>query len=257
MPTRDSISASPDDGRPGRRQRAGGSGSGRNGRNSERTGRQGQNANKGGGASFATGLILTLLVAGLGIAGWFIMNQHKLLTVATQQRAEAEERLKVLEDRLRATDDLLTDADSDTKEKLGYWESEIRKVWDIAYRTNRPWIKENQAALSTHGSQLETLEVKLGQLNADLAEQSNKIAQTATAASAIDGLREQLGELATDQTKLSSQISSLASSGLADRVVRNEQAVAAIDAYRVQLNGRLTELQSRVNELRSSANTIQ
>ena len=245
MPTRDSISASPDDARPGRRPKTAGSGSGRgqNGRNS---------GSSGGGASFATGLILTLLVAGLGIAGWFIFNQNKLLAAATEQRAQAEARLEVLEDRLRATDDLLTDADSDTKEKLGYWESEIRKVWDIAYRTNRPWIKENQAALSTHNSQLETLEVKLDQISADITEQSNKIAQAAQSIARVEPLSEQLSELADGQTKLGQQVKSLATGGLAERVVRNEQAVAAIDAYRVQLNGRLTELQTRVNELRSA-----
>ena len=246
MPTRDSISASPEDGRTGRRPNAGG-------RAAQRASKRG---GSGGGASFMTGLILTLLVAGLGIAGWFIMNQHKLLTAATEQRAQAEERLKVLEDRLRATDDLLTDADSDTKEKLGYWESEIRKVWDIAYATNRPWIKENQAALSAHNSQLETLQVKLDQLSADLAEQSNKIAQSATAVAALEPLGDQLSELAEGQTKLEeklgAEIKSLAGSGLSERVVRNEQAVAAIDAYRVQLNGRLTDLQQRVDQLRSS-----
>lgn len=244
MPTRDSISASPDD---GRRRRASGSGSGRTTKKPARGG------SSGGGASFATGLILTLLVAGLGIAGWFIMNQHKLLTAATQERAQAEERLKVLEDRLRATDDLLTDADSDTKEKLGYWESEIRKVWDIAYRTNRPWIKENQAALSTHNSQLETLTVQLEQLRADLVDHDNKISKAATAIAGIAPLADELQELAASQKTLGNKIDALAGGGLAERVGRNEQAVAAIDAYRVQLNGRLTELQSRVNELRSAS----
>jgi len=38
---------------------------------------------------------------------------------------------------------------------VGYWESEIRKVWDVAYKLNRGWIKENQALLKTQKTQLD------------------------------------------------------------------------------------------------------
>jgi chromosome segregation ATPase len=38
-------------------------------------------------------------------------------------------------------------------------------------------------------------------------------------------------------------------SGLANRVKENEQAVTAIDAYRLQLNSRLADIERRLNSL--------
>ena len=54
-------------------------------------------------------VILAVLVAGLVMAGWFIANQHQLLTESQSALSQAQGRLQTLEDRL-----ISTDAQSDT-----------------------------------------------------------------------------------------------------------------------------------------------
>ncbi len=56
----------------------------------------------------------------------------------------------------------------------------------------------------------------------------------------------------TDKVNVAQQSVSALQSGLAGRVSENEQAVAAIDAYRLQLNARLADIERRLNQLISS-----
>jgi len=212
-------------------------------------GRGGGSEGGGGGTSLATNLILMLVVAGLGVGGWFVMNQQQLLTAAQEEQQSAESRLAVLEDRLRATDEVMSDTGDATKEKLGYWETEIRKVWDIAYKVNRGWIKENQALLATHKATLATMESSLATLKSDLESQGQGVANLDERLEDLDDLSAKISGLTAGQDKLAKNIANIDVSALTERVIRNEQAVSAIDAYRVQLNRRLTDLQSRMDAM--------
>ena len=233
-----SISASRDDDHPGLD---------RSGRTASRGNRR--SAGDGGGSSLVTNLILMLLVAGLGVGGWYVMNQQKLLTQAQSEQQSAEARLKVLEDRLRATDEVIGDAGADTKEKLGYWESEIRKVWDVAYKVNRGWIKENQALLATQKTQLEEVAKGIATVKGDLSAQGDGLDSLTKNLEELDELTAKVEGVTAGQDKLAKNIADIDTRALTERVIRNEQAVAAIDAYRVQLNRRLTELQARVDAM--------
>lgn len=196
-----------------------------------------------------TNLILMLVVAGLGVGGWFVFNQQSLLTEARGAQQSAEDRLAVLEDRLRATDEVMSDTGEDTKEKLGYWESEIRKVWDIANKRNRGWIEENQALLATHKSSLAEIASGLAVLKTDLSSQGDNVADVEKRLETLDELAAKVEGITAGQDKLAKNIASIDTSKLTERVLRNEQAVAAIDAYRVQLNRRLTDLQGRLDAM--------
>ena len=206
-------------------------------------------ASGGGGSSLATNLILMLVVASLGVGGWFVMNQQKLLKAAQAERASAESRLAVLEDRLRATDEVMSDTGDATKEKLGYWESEIRKVWDIAFKVNRGWIKENQALLAKQQSTLGGLRSSVSALKSDVGRQGAGVADLDKRLEVLDELSAKMAGLTAGQDKLAQNIANIDVAALTKRVMRNEQAVSAIDAYRVQLNRRLTDLQSRMDTM--------
>ncbi len=213
------------------------------------SGSRGGSSTGGGGSALATNLILMLVVAGLGVGGWFVMNQQKLLTAAQEQQAAAESRLAVVEDRLRATDEVMSDTGDATKEKLGYWESEIRKVWDIAFKVNRGWIQENQALLATQKNTLSTLQSGVATLKSDLSQQDQSVADLNARLETLDELSAKISGLTAGQDKLAKNIANIDVSALTERVIRNEQAVSAIDAYRVQLNRRLTDLQGRVDAM--------
>ena len=53
----------------------------------------------------------------------------------------------------------------------------------------------------------------------------------------------------TDQVNAARQSVSGIETGLTKRVVANEKAIEAIDAYRLQLNSRLVDLQTRVDSV--------
>jgi hypothetical protein len=58
----------------------------------------------------------------------------------------------------------------------------------------------------------------------------------------------------TDQVNAARQSVSGIETGLTRRVVANEKAIEAIDAYRLQLNSRLVELQTRLDSIAAPKN---
>ena len=199
-------------------------------------------------------LMLTILVAGLMVAGWFIANQHQLLLAEQKKLVGASDRIVQLEDRLRVTDEAMTDVGQDTGEKLNFWESEIRKLWAVTNDRNKVWIKNNEKMLAVHQKLLAELQAsnkdmksKVDGVGAAFAKQEAVVDQLAS----IEIQMQQLMNQRDLVDKMNATRQSVASldKGLAIRVVENEQAITAIDAYRIQLNTRLTELERQLNAL--------
>lgn len=209
----------------------------------------------GGGRMIGVNLILALLVAGLVIAGWFIASQHQLLGKEQRASAEASKRIQRLEDRLVATETAMTGSGQDTKEQLGYWESEIRKLWAIANERNRKWIKDNERALGKQRSTLQTLETNNRDLKAAVGRHEVAFDQQQAIMDQLRSVESQLQQLIKAQRELvdkvngSRQTMASLQAGLVNRVKDNEQAVAAIDAYRLQLNTRLADIERRLSSL--------
>ena len=242
-PQADSISTSPDDAGGYRR---GGQGTRR------------RSAAAGGPRLIGMNLILAVLVAGLVVAGWFIANQHQLLVDEQHALSRAEDRLVVLEDRLRVTDETMTESGQDTEEKIGFWETEIRKLWAITNERNRKWIKDNEVNLAKARKSLEGLQVSNRDLSSTVGRHDTAFAQQSAIIDQLASVDLQLQQMVSaqrdlvDKVNVSQQTVAGLQSGLVKRVKDNEQAVAAIDAYRLQLNTRLADIERRLNSLASS-----
>lgn len=212
----------------------------------------------GGGRMLGINLILAVLVAGVVVAGWFIANQHQLLTEGRQALEAAESRIAVLEDRLRVTDETLIDSEEDTQEKIGFWESEIRKLWAVANERNKNWIKANETAVAKLNKTLGTIEASnrdlgtaVGRHEAAFKQQQAIIDQLTSMEISIQQLANTQRDIVDKVNRASQSVASL-NAGLANRVTENEQAVAAIDAYRVQVNTRLANIERRLDSLAGS-----
>jgi chromosome segregation ATPase len=186
------------------------------------------------------------------VAGWFVANQQQMLSQAEADRIQAEARIAVLEDRLRVTDEVMSEAGADTKNELGRWESEIRKLWAVSNERNKGWIQGNQATLKKQASSLSDISSQQKQLASQLSAFDKKLdAQggirddVASLGKRMDGLVETQRELVDRVNAARKTVASL-QSGLANRVTENEQAVASMDSYRLQLNNRLAELERRL-----------
>ncbi len=234
-----SLSANPDDS--GYRR----GGSGRR-RSTSSTG-------SGGGRSLGVNLVLAVLVAGLMVAGWFIANQHQLLTAEKKALDAAESRIALMEERLRMTDETLIDSEKDTEQQIGFWESEIRKLWAVSNERNKKWIEDNKAAVDKLTRTLGTIEASNRELGTAIGRHETAFKQQQAIIDQLTSMEISIQQLANTQRdivdKVNSASQSVASlnSGLANRVQENEQAVAAIDAYRVQVNTRLANIERKLD----------
>lgn len=233
------ISASPDESQ-GRR-RGGGVGGADSGRR--------RSGGSGGGSSIAINLVLAILVAGLMVAGWFLANQHQMLGEEQQARKSAEQRLLVLEDRLRVTDEALTETGADTGKQINRWESEIRKLWAVANERNKDWIKANEAAVAAGAKQSKSLQATQQKLQQQLAALDASVAKLGKLSDSIAGVDKKVQDVAETQQQMVGRVNAARQAvaslqaGLTNRVEENEQAVASMDAYRGQLNKRLADLE--------------
>ena len=240
MAQRTAISANPDDA--GGRHRGGGG--------SRRRGSGGD-----GPRMLGTHLVMVVLVAGLLVGGWFIANQHELIDDGQATLASASGRIAVLEDRLRVTDEAMTETGQDTRQQLGLWESEVRKLWVITNERNRKWIKDNEANIGRLQKSLSTIETGVRDLNSAVSRHDRAFAQQQTIVDQLVSVDLQIQQMVNSQRDLMDKVNAarqeVASlqAGLASRVADNEQAVAAIDAYRLQINNRLVGIEHRLDSL--------
>lgn len=220
-------------------------------------GRGGGNAggnNRDGGGSLTggigTSLVLVLLIAGLAVAGWFLVNQQQQLAARTAELAAADKRLVRLESRLSMTDQMMSESGVDVNEQISFWESEIRKLWAISNERNKKWINENQQALAQASKQLTGHTGVLDGVKASLKKHEEALSQQKDIIDQLGSVDRQIRQLldqqrdTTDKVNATNQVAQGLKRDLTGRVTELEQAISAIDAHRVQLNRRIATLES-------------
>jgi chromosome segregation ATPase len=209
----------------------------------------------GTGRLLGLNVVLAILVAGLVVAGWFVANQQQQLSEAERLLGEADRRLLRLEERLQLTDQTMSASGDEVQDQLGFWEDEIRKVWDVANKRNKNWIVENQGNLTRHGERLATIESSVTSLKSSVSRHDKAFGQQAAMLDQLAELQLQLRQVAEQQRRMTDQLNvarqgfASLESGLERRVANNEEAVEAIDAYRIQLNNRLNDVRNRIETL--------
>ncbi len=244
------ISADPEDAS-GYRPSGGGGGKRRRAGSAERAPR-----------SIGVNLVLAVLVAGLLVAGWFLVNQHQQLRAEQALLEDSNQRIARLEDRLRVTDEAMSLTDKDTKNKIGFWEDEIRKLWAISNDRNKKWIKANEATVGRQGKTLAELKDAQATLQTSLTQQSKRLSDQQQVVQQLDGLDEQVRQVLSTQRDLGDKVNAARQSvarleaSLESRVAENEQAVAAIDAFRQQMNARLSAIERTLSPAASVSPTV-
>jgi chromosome segregation ATPase len=200
-------------------------------------------------------LVLAVLVIGLAVAGWFLVSQHQALTVARDTLAQSEKRIAVLEERLQVTDETMSLADREVTTQLGAWQDEVRKLWDVSNKRNKGWIEENRANIKKQGETLQRVDKRLEEVKTNVARHESTLTQMSAIVEQLGSVESQLARLTTQQRQLTDQLNATRQtvaaleSGLARRVSDAEKAVQTFDAYRLQLNSRLIDLQTRIDRL--------
>jgi chromosome segregation ATPase len=200
-------------------------------------------------------LMMALLIAGLAAAGWFIATQHQQLVKAEAALTQGDRRLAVLEERLQVTDQVMSESGTEVQSKLGQWESEIGKLRDAVKRDKQ----EDQAKLKEHEGSINGMQTTITDLKSSDMRHEQALEQQTAIAQQLAAVDQQVRQLVAAQRQLTDQVNATRQSvagietGLARRVASNEKAIEAIDAYRLQLNARLVELQTRVDSVSGDA----
>ena len=205
-------------------------------------------------------LLLALMIGGFGIGGWFVFNQQQELLASERERAGTEERVQQLEARARASDEAMSEAGEDTNEQLTFWETEIRKVWDVANKRNKKWIQDNQAALTRHQSTLNSVEASLADLRSAVSRNDTKLQQQGEIVERLADVQEQVRTLVrqhrdlVDAVNTSRQVVATLKASLEPRIENLEEAISAIDGSRQQTGAQWNRLRSRLDALERQLN---
>lgn len=184
---------------------------------------------------------LLFALCGVGVAGFAYWQ----LTLTQQALAAADLRIADLEGKFAMSDDEVSASTETMQAKLKWADSEIRKLWGVAYDTNRKAIasnKDNIAAVekvAKNASKQVDSKVKeaLKSVTADLKLLSDLVDAQQLSLSNIESVQSKLNTTAQSiQTKLTEL------EKLDKRVGNNEKAIEAIDAFRRNVNQQILQL---------------
>lgn len=215
-------------------------------------------AKKGG--SGALWFVTLLLLSGLGGTSYFFYMQNQMLNTELES---AKARLSSLEQRLSVTDEGITQSGAVMQVKLKELDSEVRKLWDVANKRNKAWIKENQVALGSSKSSISKLK-KDGESRAkSIANIKTKLKQNEALERTIAEVERQVTALAVNVesldyadkasvSTLSTKVVSLSDeqkrqrASIEKRLKEAELAIDAFDSQRLQINRSLQQLKSQL-----------
>lgn len=219
-------------------------------------------------------IALILSVAMGGFAGFLFMQ----LQEANAQLSKAEgilnghaTNLATLNDKLSASDENSNLSVDALKILLKDNGKEIRKLWDLTNKTNKPNIAKNNKAISGVKDSIAKVDKKAASVDRKVANVDSKVAN---ANSAIDGNKKKIGSnknsiadlkasIALHQNAMDDKLAQVKSSanGLPaateKRINDNEQSIRSIDATRKKLNSSMAEVESQFNEMKLEIEDIQ
>ena len=221
-------------------------------------------APSGGGSSSQAGLwmVLLLVIACSAGGGWYLWDKVERLQLSlkssTENLAGAEQTLSKLQTSLENRDNTLSKSGDQMVEDIKLLDTEVRKLWDLSNKKNRPEIAELT-------KQVKTLKSDLKSSSSTVSGLSKKISSTEEQQAALKKqlveMQESSATLAKSSDTLKKELQQMKSilgnaSDFDDRITSLEVAIKAIDAHRSQINGRLEKLDKEVGALvKGSAGT--
>lgn len=209
------------------------------------------------------GLLILLFLLLLMVIGAGVWLGQQVLQLQAEQAASSNalqlerSRVESISAQVHETGSSFVETGNVLESKFKFFESEIRKLWDVSNKRNRKAIEDNKAQLAKTDKalqgKLKTVEGKIAAANKATAKLNKQLVSENTALRAtIEAQNEQLLIIEGEMELLQQRIKNLPSD-LAARVANNEEAVKSIDASRQQLIKRLTQVQQELDVLRSPA----
>ncbi|MEX2335623.1 MAG: hypothetical protein WD600_15285 [Pseudohongiella sp.] len=206
------------------------------------------------------GVLSLAILAGAGLA--YTVYDENL-----RRMDQANSRIMDLEDRLAMVGDSAEETTGNIIERVDFNFSEIDKLWAARNATNADVTDLTGRVAITETRSQENL-TAVEETNQRLVQTTNLVEETrrsiADLREASEGLASRVNTMnatvqemrgvAQEVVNLRAEISTAegASGGLNDRLMRVEEAVEAIDAYRLQVNQTVLRLQQQIEDMRAN-----
>jgi len=220
-----------------------------------------QPAAKGGKGLLWFMFVLLLIV--IGACAWLgqqVMQLQQQQAASSNALQLERSRVESISAQVHETGSSFVETGNVLESKFKFFDSEIRKLWDVANKRNRQGIEANKTQLaktakSTQSAQtkLKTLATKQAATSKSTDKLSRQLASENTALRAtVEAQNEQLLIMEAEMELLQQRLMNVPND-LAVRVANNEEAVQAIDASRQQLFKRISQLQQQLDSLQTVA----
>ena len=202
--------------------------------------------------------LLVLAIGGVAYAG-YTLHQETLSDLE-----QASRRIADLENRLALVGDSAEETTGNMIERLDFNFSEIDKLWAARNATNSnvddltgrvanidTRSQENQTTIEeTNVRLVESTNIAEGNRQ-DIATVRGETERLAQRLNTLNGQVQNLQGVAQELVNLQATISTAedASGGINERLMRVEEAVEAIDAYRLQVNQAMQRLQQQIEDM--------
>ena len=206
----------------------------------------------GGAAALIANAMLVVVVVALGVVAWMMLTQQGQLEASQQALSDATARVRALEERLRLTDETITESGADTSEQIAFWDSEIRKLWDMGNKRNRGWIEDNRAniqkatdALASAQSDVTTMKGTVSRLETTVERQrdvADKVTELDMTVQRLADAQRTLADKANQADHTSRSLKATVEGSLEARLADLEEDIRAIDADRARVNSAIAEL---------------
>lgn len=199
------------------------------------------------GGSLLAGVALLFGLAGTAVAGYSTWQ----LQQAQADLVASEDRIASLEARIDLTSSESSETVDDINEKLEWADSEIRKLWGVAYDTNRKAIEANKdSAANALRVANEAKQTSAGQQSALTSMKNTASEQQLLMTKLSDDmnqLQQRLQTVRTSVSELEGTVQKL-NTDLTARVAGNEEAIKAIDAFRRSANADILRLKQQLGQ---------
>lgn len=220
-------------------------------------------ASSGGSGLAWFGLLVG--VAACAGAGYLYWAGQQQAVIAAAELQSAEDRIAKLEQRLDFSNEESSQSVESLRAKVKWADTEIRKLWGIAYDRNRKSIDSHKKQLSSLSKKLKATSAEATKTAKLAAAQASNISSVKSSAESSKAVAEQaqkqllsqekqLKNLLGDVQLQATQVDQLRN-GLLERVKQNEESIDSITVYRRTTNREILSLQKRLAKLQGVSTT--
>jgi chromosome segregation ATPase len=206
--------------------------------------------------------VIVVLAIMMGVGGFVLIEVQKKLDQSNVLLQKGQESVQQLEDRLSATGTDVSKTLQNMQGRMDTNVSEIDKLWKVAYRQNKPAIKENLDEIVKIRSDLKTNVAPLNNTVQGMIESFNKLSSDMI--EVRQGLAIENEETTTQVSMVRGQVQdqSVQVEGnkrdisiLSNQMKEAQEAIDVIDQYRKQINQRLIDMQGQIQDQSASQTT--